>query len=90
MRTATEVFMRKQLGRYVVVDPEICHGKATFIGTRIMVGPVLDQVARGLAWESIVEIWGGAISEGAITEAVQLAREAFLKEYELAQARLGD
>lgn len=75
--------MRNQLGRYVVVDSKICHGKATFIGTRIMVDPVLEQVARGLAWESIVEIWGGAISESAIAEAVQLAREAFLKEFEM-------
>ena len=82
--------MRKQLGRYIVVDPKICHGKATFIGTRIMVAPVLDQVARGLAWESIADSWGGAISEGAIAEAVQLAREAFLKEYELAEVRPGD
>jgi hypothetical protein len=28
---------RKRLGRYIVADPEICHGKPTFVGTRIMV-----------------------------------------------------
>jgi uncharacterized protein (DUF433 family) len=27
---------RKLLGRYIVADPNICHGKPTFRGTRIM------------------------------------------------------
>jgi uncharacterized protein (DUF433 family) len=66
------------LGRYIVVDPAICHGEPTFKGTRIFVAHVLDQVAEGLAWESIIEMWGGAISKDAIAEAVRLARDAFL------------
>ena len=35
------------LGRYIVADPKICHGKLTFRGTRIFVAHVLDQVAAG-------------------------------------------
>jgi uncharacterized protein (DUF433 family) len=66
------------LGRFIVADPEICHGKLTFRGTRIFVADVLDQVARGMAWETIVEQWGGAVSEEAIAEAVRLAREALV------------
>ena len=66
------------LGRYIVADAAICHGKPTFKGTRIFVAQVLDQVADGLAWESIVESWGGDISQDAIAEAVRLARDAFL------------
>jgi len=32
------IFMkRKLLGRYIVADPNICHGKPTFRGTRIYV-----------------------------------------------------
>ena len=27
----------KQIGRYIVAEPKICHGKLTFRGTRIMV-----------------------------------------------------
>ncbi len=38
----------KILGRYMVADPEICHGQPTFRGTRIFVADVLDQVANGL------------------------------------------
>lgn len=67
------------LGRYIVADPEICHGKPTFRGTRVLVADVLEQVAEGLAWETIVDGWHGSVSREAIAEAVQLAREAFLE-----------
>jgi len=67
------------LGRYLVADPDICHGKPTFRGTRILVADVLDQVAAGLAWETIIEEWRGSITQEAITEAVRLARQALLE-----------
>lgn len=68
---------RMLLGRYIVVDPEICHGKPTFIGTRIMVSQILKQVESGMAWEAIVDEWGGSIKKEAIAEAVRLASQAF-------------
>ncbi len=77
------------LGSYVVIDPRICHGKPTFRGTRIMVSDVLEQVASGMAWESIVEEWNGSVSKDAIAEAVQLSSKAFLEhaeEYLIEQA----
>jgi uncharacterized protein (DUF433 family) len=67
------------VGRYIVADPKICHGQLTFRGTRILVAYVLDQLAQGLAWETVIEDWRGHISRDAIAEAVRLAREAFLK-----------
>lgn len=67
------------LGRYIVADPEICHGKPTFRGTRIMVYQVLDLVAQGMDWESITEQWGGSITKEAIAEAVRLSNQAFLE-----------
>ncbi len=66
------------LGRYVVVDPRICHGQPTFRGTRVLVADILAQVARGMAWETIVEEWRGTVSSEAIGEAVRLAREALV------------
>jgi len=66
------------LGRYIVADPEICHGKPTFRGTRIMVRQVLRMVADGLAWETIVQQCHNRISKEAIAEAVRLSGEAFL------------
>ncbi|MDH7485915.1 MAG: DUF433 domain-containing protein [Anaerolineae bacterium] len=68
----------KLMGRYIVTDPQICHGKPIFRGTRILVADVLDQVARGLAWESIIEEWHNSITKEAIAEAVQLASQALL------------
>ena len=70
---------RQLLGRYIVADPEICHGEPTFRGTRIMVWQVLEMVARGIAWETIVEECHNSIAKEAIAEAVKLSGEAFLK-----------
>ena len=67
------------IGRYVVSDPEICHGKPTFRGTRIMVSHVLEMVAEGLLWEAIIQEYHGNINREAITEAVNLANQAFLE-----------
>ena len=69
----------RSIGRYVVADPKICHGKPTFRGTRVLVADVLDQVAAGMAWESIIDDWNGSISKDAIREAVQLASQALLR-----------
>lgn len=67
------------MGRFIVADPEICHGKPTFKGTRIFVEDVLDQVAEGMDWDSIIEEWHNSITKEAITEAVTLAKEAFIE-----------
>ena len=70
--------MRKELGRYIVMDSAICHGAPTFRGTRIFVSDVLEQVASGMAWEAIIDEWRGSVSKAAIAEAVRLANEAWL------------
>lgn len=81
---------KKVMGRFIVTDPKICHGQPTFRGTRILVADVLEQVASGMAWESIVEEWRGSIKEEAIAEAVRAAREAFREHaHELALSPAG-
>jgi uncharacterized protein (DUF433 family) len=67
---------KRLIDRYVVTDPEIGHGQPTFRGTRILVADVMEQVAGGVAWETIVEGWRGDVSPGAISEAVRLASRA--------------
>lgn len=69
----------KIVGRYIVTDPEICHGLPTFRGTRILVSDVLEQVADGMAWESIIEEWRHSITKEAIAEAVQIASQALFE-----------
>jgi len=67
------------MGRFIVTDSEIAHGKPTFRGTRVLVSDVLEQVASGMAWETIIEEWNNSVSKEAIQEAVQLASQAFIK-----------
>ncbi len=67
------------MGRYIVADPKICHGKPTFRGTRVLVADVLEEVAAGMAWDSIIDQWNGSITKEAIREAVQLASQALLR-----------
>ena len=69
----------KLMGRYIVTDPKICHGQPTFRGTRVLVSDVLEQVADGVAWETMLEEWNRSITREAIREAVQLASQALLR-----------
>ena len=68
---------QKIISRYIVIDPQVCHGKPTFRGTRIMVSQVLEQVAGGMDWEAISEEWRGSVSKEAIAEAVRFANLVF-------------
>ena len=69
---------RTLLGRYIVADPAICHGKPTFIGTRVMVWQILKQLGREMPWDEITRQWHGSVSKEAIAEAIDLARRAFV------------
>ncbi len=73
---------RKALGRYVIADPLICHGKPTFVGTRILVADVLELVAQGMSWSRIIKECHGRINDEAIAEAVRLAGRVFLEHTE--------
>lgn len=44
-----------------------------------MVSHVLEQVAEGMSWEAIIQEYRGNICNDAITEAVNLANQAFLE-----------
>jgi uncharacterized protein (DUF433 family) len=74
--------MRKNLGRYVVVDSKICRGQPTFRGTPILVKDVLDQIAAGINWDEIVNEGRGSIEKIAIAEAIRSAVEALLRQAE--------
>jgi uncharacterized protein (DUF433 family) len=76
MKSSTKA---RTLSRHIVADPKICHSKPTFVGTRVLVADVLDQVAAGMDWEAIIDEWNRSISKEAIREAVQLARQALVR-----------
>ncbi len=63
---------------YIVVDPGICHGKACFKGTRIMVSVILDNLAAGLSTDEILRSYPSLSREAlhaALAYAAALARE---------------
>ena len=61
---------------YIVVDPDICHGKPCFKGTRIMVATILELLE---ASASAQEIRSGypRVTRAHIQAAMQFARELF-------------
>ena len=72
---------RVELGRFIVADPAICHGKPTYKGTRIMVWQVLAMLERGESWDYIRQAWPGLINDQAIAETVRLARASLLDKH---------
>jgi uncharacterized protein (DUF433 family) len=67
---------KKPTGRFITIDPKICHGKLTFRGTRILVSQVLELVADGMSWDDIIRECHGSISRAAIAEAIRIAGRA--------------
>ena len=61
MRTKSKP-RRVALGKYIVADPEVCHGKPTFKGTRIMVWQVFEHLALGEPLESFPRHFPGRVS----------------------------
>ena len=70
---------RKELGRCIVADPEICAGQLTFKGTRIFVKDVLAMLAKGYDWDHISAEFDGRLSYEAIAEAIALASNALIE-----------
>ena len=68
---------RVELGKYIVADSGICHGKPTFKGSRVMVWQVLRAIERGEDWDTICAAWRGSVTHEAIAEAVHLAGSLF-------------
>jgi uncharacterized protein (DUF433 family) len=64
--------------QHIIAHPEICHGKPTFRGTRIMVAQVLEMVASGMSWDAIIEQCHHSITHEAIAEAVFLANRVLV------------
>lgn len=70
-------YPRVELGRYLVSDPYICHGKPTFKGTRVMVHLVIEDFEYWHLNELAYEYPG--VSREALVEALRLAATIFGK-----------
>ena len=81
---------RIELGKFIVADPKICHGKLTYKGTRIMVWQVLAMLERGESWEYIRKAWDGRVSDAAIAETIHLAGKSLLDAHGRLAGRPGE
>lgn len=69
----------KQIGRYIVVDPKICHGQMTIRGTRILVSGILELIEAGYTVDAIVREWEDSVPREAVMEVMRLAHQTFLE-----------
>jgi len=73
--------MRVEVGKYIVVDDEICHGKPTFKGTRIWVSDVIELLAAGLSIQEIIRDYYPSLNEDMIKEALDWAAKIIRGEH---------
>ena len=66
--------MRIEINEYIVADSEICHGKPTFKGTRVMVWQVLEMLKAEAPAEEIFEAFPSLTNEH-IKAALQYAAD---------------
>ena len=58
--------------RWITANPEICHEKPTFKGTRILVSDVLEPLATGMSIKDILREYP-QLNEEMIKEAIEYA-----------------
>lgn len=66
-----------EINKYIVADPQICHGKPTFKGSRIMVWQILDMLKVGQNTQDIIKAFPSLTPrhiEAAFDYAVSLAK----------------
>lgn len=71
-----------EIGSYLVIDQEICHGQMTFRGTRIPVDTVLTFLAKGYTIDQLLRSWP-ELQHAAIEEAIRLASASLQERYAL-------
>lgn len=64
--------MRIEVNEYIVIDSEICHGKPTFKGTRVMVHIVLEMLQVGATISEILSAYP-SLTEKHIKAALEYA-----------------
>lgn len=70
-----------RINQYIVADPAICHGKPTFVGTRIMVWQILDMLTAGQTTNDIIDAFPDLTPEhitAALDYAASLTRNNYV------------
>jgi uncharacterized protein (DUF433 family) len=79
--------MRVEISKHIVADSEICHGKPTFKGTRILVSDIVELVAAGETTEQLLEEYPG-LSREMIQEALEYAAKLVRGEHYVTSSKV--
>lgn len=66
---------------HITVDPNVCHGSACIVGTRVLVTTVLDNLAAGMDEAEILQSYPSITRDSihaAVSYAAELAKERVL------------
>ena len=69
------------INKYIVADPEICHGKPTFKGTRVMVWQILEMLESGDTTKEIIDAFPSLTPQhikAALNYASSLTKEGYV------------
>ena len=70
---------QRELGKYIVADPRICHGEPTFKGTRKLVRDCIEMAANGLTIDELAS--RANLPCEAIVEALHFAADVLRRHY---------
>ena len=73
------VEQQRKLGKYIMIDPRICHGEPTFKGTRKLVRDCIEMAANGLTIDELAD--RANLPREAICEALHFAAEVLQRHY---------
>jgi uncharacterized protein (DUF433 family) len=71
---------RLEIGKHLVVDSKVCHGKLTFKGTRVPVSTVITFLSMGDSIDDILGNWP-ELSREAVEEAIRWAADLIQEKY---------
>ena len=74
------------INKYIIADPEVCHGKPTFKGTRVMVWQILDMLKAGMNEKEIVKDFP-SLNKNHITAALDYASSLTKEGYAIINTR---
>ena len=61
----------------ISINPNVCHGKPVIKNTRVLVSNILADLAAGLSYEEIIEIYPN-VTSGDIQAALELIKRTSL------------
>ena len=69
-----------EIGKYLITDPEICHGQLVFKDTRVPVSTVLTFLAMGDSIQDIIRNWP-QLKREYVEEAINYASNLITENY---------